>query len=45
MTITPDAMFDDRLSYKAPKAAGYSSQSGGVVEMLTKLEEEFKEED
>jgi chromosome segregation ATPase len=40
---TPDAMPDDRLSYEAPEAAGYSSQSGGVVEMLTKLEDEFKE--
>lgn len=39
----PDAMPDDRLAYEAPEAAGYSSQSGGVVEMLTKLEDEFKE--
>jgi len=39
----PDAMPDDRLAYEAPEAAGYSSQSGGVVEMLSKLEDEFKE--
>jgi len=39
----PDAMPDDGLAYEAPEAAGYSSQSGGVVDMLTKLEDEFKE--
>jgi len=38
----PDAMPDDRLAYEAPEAAGYSFQSGGVVEMLAKLEDEFK---
>ena len=39
----PDAMPDDRLAYEAPEAAGYTSQSGGVVDMLSKLEDEFKE--
>jgi len=38
----PDAMPDDRLSYAAPEANAYEFQSGGVVDMLTKLEDEFK---
>jgi uncharacterized protein YoxC len=38
----PDAMPDDRLSYEAPEANAYEFQSGGVVDMLTKLEDEFK---
>lgn len=40
----PDAMPADQLSYDAPEAAGYSFQSGGVVDMLVKLENEFKQE-
>merc|ERR1719316_2452735 len=35
-------MPDDRLSYEAPEANAYEFQSGGVVDMLTKLEDEFK---
>merc|ERR1719345_599266 len=38
----PDAMPDDRLSNEAPEANAYEFQSGGVVDMLTKLEDEFK---
>jgi len=38
----PDAMPDDRLAYEAPEANAYEFQSGGVVDMLTKLEDEFK---
>jgi len=38
----PDAMPDDRLSYAAPEANAYEFQSGGVVDMLTNLEDEFK---
>merc|ERR1712048_587473 len=40
----PDAMPNDMLSYDAPEAAGYSFQSGGVVDMLVKLNNEFKAE-
>jgi len=40
----PDAMPADQLSYDAPEAAGYSFQSGGVVDMLLKLQKEFKGE-
>jgi len=40
----PDAMPADQLSYDAPEAAGYSFQSGGVVDMLLKLQAEFKSE-
>merc|ERR1719433_355663 len=36
-----EAMPDDRLSYKAPEAYGYEFQSGGVVDMLVKLGDEF----
>jgi len=32
---------NDRLFYDAPEAYGYSFQSGGVVDMLEKLREEF----
>merc|ERR550537_1903457 len=32
----------EELFYKAPEAAAYSFQSGGVVEMLEKLKDEFK---
>merc|ERR1719316_637902 len=35
-------MPDDRLSYEAPEANAYEFQSGGVVDMLVKLEDEFK---
>jgi len=38
----PDAMPDDQLSYAAPEAYGYSFQSGGVVDMLVKLQDQFK---
>jgi uncharacterized protein YoxC len=38
----PDAMPADNLAVSAPEAAGYEFQSGGVVDMLTKLEDEFK---
>jgi len=40
--LVPDAMPSDELSYQAPEAYGYSFQSGGVVDMLQKLEDEFK---
>merc|ERR1712062_207458 len=40
----PDAMTDDRLHYDAPEAYGYSFQSGGVVDMLVKLQNDFKRE-
>jgi len=40
----PDAMPDDHLSIDAPEAAGYSFQSGGVVDMLVKLKNQFKRE-
>jgi len=36
-------MPDDRMSYQAPEAAGYEFQSGGVVDMLLKLKDEFEE--
>jgi len=36
-----EAMPDDRLSYKAPEAYGYEFQSGGVIDMLEKLADEF----
>merc|ERR1719345_661477 len=38
----PDAMPDDRLSNEAPEANAYEFQSGGVVDMLAKLEDEFQ---
>jgi uncharacterized protein YoxC len=38
----PDAMPNDYLEKSAPEASGYEFQSGGVVDMLTKLEDEFK---
>mmetsp|Transcript_154727 Transcript_154727/g.273307 ORF Transcript_154727/g.273307 Transcript_154727/m.273307 type:complete len:678 (-) Transcript_154727:50-2083(-) len=37
-----DAMPDAELSYAAPEANSYEFQSGGVVEMLEKLGDEFK---
>jgi len=37
-----DAMPDKELSYEAPEANSYEFQSGGVVEMLEKLGDEFK---
>jgi len=40
----PDAMPDDMLSNQAPEANAYEFQSGGVVDMLVKLEDEFKKE-
>jgi prefoldin subunit 5 len=36
-------MPDDKMSYQAPEAAGYEFQSGGVVDMLLKLKDEFEE--
>jgi len=36
-----EAMPDDQLFYKAPEAYGYEFQSGGVVDMLVKLGDEF----
>lgn len=36
-----EEMPDDQLFYKAPEAYGYEFQSGGVVDMLVKLEDEF----
>jgi len=36
-----EAMPDDRLFNKAPEAYAYEFQSGGVVEMLEKLKDEF----
>jgi len=43
-TQQPDveAMPDDKMSYQAPEAAGYEFQSGGVVDMLLKLKDEFE---
>jgi len=37
-----EAMPDDRMAYQAPEAAGYEFQSGGVVDMLLKLKDEFE---
>jgi len=36
-----EAMPDDQLFYKAPEAYGYEFQSGGVIDMLVKLGDEF----
>jgi hypothetical protein len=36
-----EEMPDDQLFYKAPEAYGYEFQSGGVVDMLVKLGDEF----
>jgi len=36
-----EEMPDDQMFYKAPEAYGYEFQSGGVVEMLVKLGDEF----
>jgi len=36
-----EAMPDEQLFYKAPEAHGYEFQSGGVVDMLLKLQDEF----
>lgn len=41
---TPDAMPADQLSIAAPEANAYENQSGGVVDMLQKLEKDFKTE-
>jgi len=38
----PDAMPADNLAVSAPEANAYEFQSGGVVDMLVKLEDEFK---
>lgn len=38
-----DEMPDQRLSYDAPEANAYEFQSSGIVDMLVKLEDEFKE--
>jgi chromosome segregation ATPase len=40
--LSEDQMPDDRLSYQAPEANAYESQSGGVIDMLEKLEDQFK---
>jgi len=37
-----DAMPDDHLAISAPEAYGYSFQSGGVVDMLIKLQDKFR---
>jgi len=37
-----EAMPDDRMAYQAPEAAGYDFQSGGVIDMLLKLKDEFE---
>jgi len=37
-----ESMPDDQISYQAPEAAGYEFQSGGVVDMLLKLKDEFE---
>jgi len=39
---TDEALPDKRLFNDAPEAYGYESQSGGVVEMLEKLKDEFE---
>jgi len=36
-----EAMPDDQMFYKAPEAHGYEFQSGGVIDMLLKLQDEF----
>eukprot|EP00429_Kryptoperidinium_foliaceum_P011602 CAMPEP_0176037364 /NCGR_PEP_ID=MMETSP0120_2-20121206/18510_1 /TAXON_ID=160619 /ORGANISM="Kryptoperidinium foliaceum, Strain CCMP 1326" /LENGTH=680 /DNA_ID=CAMNT_0017370753 /DNA_START=18 /DNA_END=2060 /DNA_ORIENTATION=+ len=36
-----EEMPDDHLSYEAPEAYGYEFQSGGVVQMLEQLKDEF----
>jgi len=36
-----EEMPDDQLFYKAPEAYGYEFQSGGVIDMLSKLGDEF----
>jgi len=36
-----EEMPDDQLFYKAPEAYGYEFQSGGVIDMLVKLGDEF----
>mmetsp|Transcript_17334 Transcript_17334/g.49262 ORF Transcript_17334/g.49262 Transcript_17334/m.49262 type:complete len:681 (-) Transcript_17334:51-2093(-) len=36
-----EEMPDDRLFYEAPQAYGYEFQSGGVVDMLEKLKDQF----
>lgn len=38
---TVDAMPKDNLFYEAPEAYGYEFQSGGVVDILEKLKDEF----
>jgi len=40
--LSEDQMPDERLSYQAPEANAYESQSGGVIDMLEKLEDQFK---
>lgn len=42
MDRVPDAMPDAQLGYSAPEAYGYSFQSGGVVDMLIKLQDKFR---
>merc|ERR1719199_1017586 len=41
---TKDSQAEDPLSVTAPEAAVYEFQSGGVVEMIEKLEDKFKGE-
>jgi len=40
--LSEEQMPDDRLSYQAPEANAYESQAGGVIDMLEKLEDQFK---
>merc|ERR1719408_196014 len=41
---TDSEVMQDPLSVSAPQAHAYEFQSGGVVEMLGKLEDKFKDE-
>merc|ERR1719456_1142972 len=38
---TDEAMPDNQLFIKAPEAAGYTFQSGGIIDMLEKLRDDF----
>jgi len=38
---TDEQMPDDQLFHEAPAAAGYSFQSGGIIDMLEKLKDQF----
>jgi len=43
VVATDEQMPDDQLFIKAPEAAGYSFQSGGIIDMLKKLLDEFSQ--